>query len=187
MKILSWNCQGLGNPKTVGTLRDWCWRESPNIVFVMETMINARELEKVRNKCGYTSGLCFCISGRSGGLGLWWKDLNIHLVSYDKYHITINVLVEEEEVLWKAAAGVYRWPEQANKYKTWDMMRALCSSNNSVPFILFGDFNEILCDGEKEGGVVRREGQMDAFRTALDDCALVDLGFQSNIFTWQRG
>ena len=28
---------------------------------------------------------------------------------------------------------------------------------------------------------------MDAFRSAIDDCGMVDLGFKGNIFTWQRG
>ncbi|XP_074265228.1 uncharacterized protein LOC141587653 [Silene latifolia] len=52
---------------------------------------------------------------------------------------------------------------------------------------MFGDFNEILSPEEKEGGSHRGERQMDAFRETLDDCALRDLGFRGNRFTWQRG
>lgn len=49
MNILSWNCQGLGNPLTVRALQNWCWRDRPNIVFIMETMISNKDLEKVRD------------------------------------------------------------------------------------------------------------------------------------------
>ncbi|XP_074288184.1 uncharacterized protein LOC141613350 [Silene latifolia] len=185
MKILSWNCKGLGNPLTVNTLRDWCWRECPNIVFVMETMISASRLEKIRNKCGFLSGFCLSSNGRYGGLGLWWKDVNVQLLSYDKNHIAVKIVGDDGNTLWKAV-GVYGWSELANKHKTWSMLKALCR-NNEDPMVLFRDFNEILCDSEKEGGAIRSERQMDAFRFALDECALGDLGYQGNIFTWQRG
>ncbi|KAK9683154.1 hypothetical protein RND81_10G119900 [Saponaria officinalis] len=154
MKILSWNCQGLGNPLIAGALSDWCWRECPNIVFLMETMICKKHLERIRNRCGFTIGLYIGSRGRSA----------------------VKVRKENEEGWWKGI-GIYGWPELCNKYKTWDMLRSLCYGDN-IPTILFGDFNEILSNNEKEGG---------AFRNALDDCALHDLGFTGNKFTWQRG
>ncbi|XP_021764895.1 uncharacterized protein LOC110729440 [Chenopodium quinoa] len=40
---------------------------------------------------------------------------------------------------------------------------------------------------EKDGGAVRRESCMDAFRGAIDSCELRDLGYKGCIFTWQRG
>ncbi|KAK9715987.1 hypothetical protein RND81_06G204000 [Saponaria officinalis] len=155
MKIFSWNCQGLGNPLTVSTLCDWCWKESPNIVFVMETMISSKELEKIRNKCGFTNGMCLSSRGRSGGLGFWWKDVDANLITYDKNYVAVEI----------------NNVEAVNKHKTWNMIRSLYASSSGYPMVLFGDFNEI----------------MDAFRETLDDCALRDLGFRGNIFTWKRG
>ncbi|XP_074306600.1 uncharacterized protein LOC141641852 [Silene latifolia] len=185
MKIFSWNCQGLGNPLTVGTLRDWCWRECPNIVFVMETMMSARELEKIRNSCGFSSGICISSRGRSGGLGFWWRDVNAQLISYNNNHVMVEVLDASNAPLWRAV-GVYGWPETGNKHKTWELLR-YAYNGSRVPMVFFGDFNEILSGQEKEGGVIRGERQMDAFREALDDCALQDMGYKGNIFTWQRG
>lgn len=63
---------------------------------------------------------------------------------------------------------------------------ALCGNAN-IPTVLFGDFNEITGLHEKYGGAIRGERAMDAFRSAIDDCGMVDLGFKGNIFTWQRG
>ncbi|XP_021728381.1 uncharacterized protein LOC110695458 [Chenopodium quinoa] len=40
---------------------------------------------------------------------------------------------------------------------------------------------------EKEGGVVRRECMMDAFRYAIDVCGLKDLGYKGCKFTWRWG
>ncbi|KAG8639407.1 hypothetical protein MANES_14G140364v8 [Manihot esculenta] len=37
MKLLSWNCQGLGNPLTIRHLKGMCASYSPDLLFVMET------------------------------------------------------------------------------------------------------------------------------------------------------
>ncbi|XP_074314802.1 uncharacterized protein LOC141650968 [Silene latifolia] len=151
----------------------------------METMVSARELEKIRNSCGFSSGICVSSRGRAGGLGLWWRDINVQLISYNNNHILVEILDAHNAPVWRAG-GIYGWPETSNKFRTWDLMRSLCGGSR-VPIVLFGDFNEILSGNEKEGGAVRRESQMDAFRGAIDDCALHDLGYRGNVFTWQRG
>ncbi|XP_074318150.1 uncharacterized protein LOC141654941 [Silene latifolia] len=147
--------------------------------------MSARELEKIRNSCGFSSGMCISSRGRSGGLGLWWRDVNAQLISYDNNHVMVEVLDASGVPVWRAV-GVYGWPEASNKHKTWTMIRTLCSGSR-VPIVLFGDFNEILSGQEKEGGVVRGERQMDAFREVLDDCALQDMGYKGNTFTWHMG
>lgn len=69
MKILSWNVQGIGNPWTVRSLCDWCWRERPDIVFLMETMIDSSALERVKRRCGFDNGVGEI--GRNGVLVAW--------------------------------------------------------------------------------------------------------------------
>lgn len=49
------------------------------------------------------------------------------------------------------------------------------------------DFNEILFSFEKRWGTLREERKMLAFREALKDCELNDLGFSGQWFTWERG
>ncbi|KAK9751050.1 hypothetical protein RND81_02G238000 [Saponaria officinalis] len=176
---------GLGNPLSAGALSDWCWRECPNIVFLMETMICKKDLDRIRNRCGFTTGLCIGSRGKSGGMAFWWRNIDVELLSYNAHHVAVKVRKENDEGWWKGI-GIYGWPEFCNKYKTWDMLRSLCYGDN-IPTILFGDFNEILSNNEKEGGVMRHGRQMEAFRNALDDCALHDFGFTGNKFTWQRG
>jgi len=45
----------------------------------METMINASELEKITNQCGFLSGTCISSWGNSGGMGFWWKNIEVRL------------------------------------------------------------------------------------------------------------
>jgi exonuclease III len=39
MKIISWNCQGLGNPKTVRAFKKLMQTHQPDIIFLMETKL----------------------------------------------------------------------------------------------------------------------------------------------------
>ncbi|XP_021852525.2 uncharacterized protein [Spinacia oleracea] len=185
MKILSWNCHGLGNPWSVRALQDWCWRERPEIVFLMETMIDAKVLEKIKNRCGFSNGVCISSVGKSGGMGFRWRDLRVDTISYSKHHYDVNVLDDNNAPLW-CAVDIYGWPKQANKHYTWSLMSTLKEAC-SIPCIMFGDFNEVVSLMEKDGGAIRSERLMDAFRGAIDVCDLRDLGFKGSIFTWKRG
>lgn len=48
---------------------------------------------------------------------------------------------------------------------------------DSLPWVIIGDFNEILNNSEKIDGPLRTERQMRGFCDALGYCDLVDLGF----------
>ena len=49
-----------------------------------------------------------------------------------------------------------------------------------------GDFNEIMFNYEKEGGVPRSHSCIQQFRDALAFCDLKDLGFEGDVFTWRN-
>lgn len=57
----------------------------------------------------------------------------------------------------------------------------------NYPWLVLGDFNEILFNSEKEGGRPRTQRQMQLFHDALADCELADIGYVGDLFTWQRG
>jgi hypothetical protein len=47
--------------------------------------------------------------------------------------------------------GVYGFPKVEDRFRTWDLLKAL-GVTNCFPWLLCGDFNEILCRDEKMGG-----------------------------------
>lgn len=86
------------------------------------------------------------------------------------------------ERTWRLT-GFYGWAENNEKYKSWNLLRALQSDSN-LPWLVVGDMNQILFEAEKEGGVAKSQREMTDFREALDDCGLHDLGFHGKPFTW---
>lgn len=58
MKILSWNCRGLGSPEAVPVLRNLLRFHNPDLVFLIETLATARKIEEVRRKICFDNALC---------------------------------------------------------------------------------------------------------------------------------
>lgn len=55
-----------------------------------------------------------------------------------------------------------------------------------MPWVVRGDFNEILSSAEKVGGPVRANSLIEGFRNAPLDCALQEVGLVGYSFTWSN-
>ena len=73
MSCLSWNCRGIGNQWTVQELIDMVIMEKPDVVFLMETLVEESKLEQIRVKLRYDNKLVCPRDGHNGGLVLFWK------------------------------------------------------------------------------------------------------------------
>lgn len=83
-------------------------------------------------------------------------------------------------------AGIYGFPEEGNKKKTWELIRRLSQDSNGN-WICLGDLNDILSNDEKKGGNQRSLQQLNLGRDTVCDCSLTDLGFRGYPFTWTNG
>ena len=68
----------------------------------------------------------------------------------------------------------------------WSNLRSL-ESDNSVPWIVAGDFNAFLTRDEKKRGYNRRSVPFRKFNEWVRECSTFDLGFYGPKFTWHRG
>ena len=55
---------------------------------------------------------------------------------------------------------------------------------HKLPWLLLGDFNEVLCGEDKLGGRQINLSQALDFKECLDNCNLLDLGFSRPKFIW---
>ncbi|KAA3453178.1 reverse transcriptase [Gossypium australe] len=124
--------------------------------------------------------------GSKGGLCLAWKDKeSVTLQSFSKSHIDVLVNDQTEEQQWRFT-GFYGSPYPQEKEDSWNLLRRLRQQVDQ-PWLVCGDFNEIMYGFEKKGGLPREEKRMEAFRNVLEDCQLMDVGYTGNWFTWERG
>ena len=72
------------------------------------------------------------------------------------------------------------------KHLSWTHMRTL-HNDATGPWMIIGDFNEIMVAGEKEGGKTIPRQYMQDFRDCVDDCGLQKMMTICDKFTWNRG
>lgn len=70
MNLLSWNCRGFGNPRTVHELHLLVKEKIPNVVFLMETKFRREKVEWIRNKIKFDCTFVVDCIGRSGGIAI---------------------------------------------------------------------------------------------------------------------
>jgi hypothetical protein len=161
MNILSLNCRGLGLDAAVGELRDLIRSYNPGVVFLSETKKRSREMDKLKWSFGFTNGVSVDCVGRSGGLALWWRNgIEVSVRPWCQYYIDAKVTVDNK--IWRFS-GIYGEPRTDWRNRTWDAIRYL-RSQDDLPWLCAGDFNEILKADEQKGGNPRSETQMEAFK-----------------------
>lgn len=92
MKILSWNCQGLGNPWTVRALHHLVKTEMPKIVFLSETCLDDSNISFLKSILGFENGIGIGRKGHGGGIALMWRiDAKVQVLSYSRFHIDARI------------------------------------------------------------------------------------------------
>ena len=154
MTILSWNCRGLGSSLAVQTLTDEVKARDLLLVFLAETKAGESRLKGVRNKIGYTQGITVPSDGRRDGLALMWREgADICFKGCSNSYIDVVVNGGSDSTPWRAT-GFYGNPDVGKRFISWQLLEIL-KEQSTLPWIVFGDFNEILHPGEKIGGLDR--------------------------------
>ena len=149
MKILFWNARGLGGDRSLLILQSLFRDNRPEMVFLIETMCDRNAMEVLRVKLGFDAKLVVVWEGNSGGLCLLWKGVvDVDLVSYSRFHID-TVVTNINNKNWRMT-GFYGHPISSQRIHGWTLLRRLASMA-SLPWIVGGDFNEILTISEKVG------------------------------------
>ena len=84
---------------------------------------------------------------------------------------------------WWHLTGFYGNPKTERRSESRAKLKFLKNSS-SLPWLVIGDFNEIIGLSEKEGGRIRPKRQMELFLEVINFCALRDLGYVGLKFTW---
>ena len=116
---------------------------------------------------------------------LWREGIDMRFKSCSHSHIDVVVYDVGGVIPWRAS-GFYGHPDARKRYESWDLLGSL-KIQCDMPWIVFGDFNEITHPDEKLGWLDRDANHMRSFRECLSLCGLIDLGFVGQRFTWCNG
>jgi hypothetical protein len=129
---------------------------------------------------------CFGVDRKryGGGLALlWYACVTVHIQSYSPSHIDAHVF--QDHGVSRCFTGFYGHPKTALRYLSWALLLSFHALSDK-PWMVLGDFNEILALKEKQGCEDKSFHQMARFRDVLANCSLMDFGFLGPEFTWSN-
>ena len=99
------------------------------------------------------------------------------------YHVDCKI-DEPGTDSWRATC-FYGEAKTHIRHQTWDTMKGIASLSE-LPWVCFGDFNEVLRPKEQEGIGERGNAQIQGFREAVDVCMLLDIGYSGRFWTFEK-
>ena len=121
--------------------------------------------------------------GFMSGLWLLWKkedaDVNLLAFTEKEIHATIKVCYSNQS--WFISA-IYASPRLVERHIMWSNLSEVANLHD-LPWLLLGDFNEILCREDKYGGRQVHINRALEFKDCIDNCNMIDLGFTGPKYT----
>jgi hypothetical protein len=143
-------------PSAVRSLLTLQERLKPDVLFLSEAYLGRAKAENWRKRLQFDEMLVSESDGRSGGLVMFWnKETNVTSFEIDTNFIDIRI-DEQSGAAWRFT-GFYGDPSAQNKQLMWDYIRNL-STMVDLPWVMIGDFNEIMYSHEKEGEALDPNG-----------------------------
>ena len=159
--------------------------EDPTLVFLIEIKLVVSEMDGIKSKLDRQQGLVVPSVRRGGGLLLLWRSsTKVDVQTYSSHHIGVIVTDDYGNKKWRFTS-FYGYPETGKREESWRLLEEL-ERRYALPWICMGNFNEILHPGEKVGGSLRPERQMNNFKATINHCKLRDLGYVRANYTWSR-
>ncbi|KAG5596276.1 hypothetical protein H5410_037508 [Solanum commersonii] len=82
---------------------------------------------------------------------------------------------------------VYAKCDTGERVQLWNDMYCISNDIQNSPWLIGGDFNVILSEEEKIGGLPEYPNEYEEFAFCVNSCELVDVSFKGSPFTWWNG
>ncbi|KAM2096827.1 hypothetical protein ACFX1R_020424 [Malus domestica] len=158
---------------------------TPNIMVLLETKNKSNhygylkkrlDLEYMHAMEPRSIGGCLCVFLRDTS--------QVTLVKFKDFVIEVKIWDEHKKCHWYLFV-IYASTDEKKRQDQWGYLSRRLGNNKGKTFLI-GDFNDILCNDEKEGGNYRPTSSMRDFREFVAQNELMDLGFVGYPFTWRN-
>ena len=155
----------------------------PSIMVITKTRVGGDRAEDIINGLPFDGFITTDTIRYAGGLWVLWNkdDGDISLLASMEQEIHATVKVCASNLSWLFTA-IYVSPRIAKRRILWSNIEEV-GHLHTLPWLMIGDFNEVLCGENKFGGNQININRALEFKSVLDSCNFVDLGFAGPKYT----
>ena len=188
MKLVSWNCRGLGNPSKIEAVKDLLKAEPSEILMLQETKIEGQALLEIsRLKWHKKAGKAVSARGTSGGLATLWNEDQIQLINHhENQHWIFTELKHKASKLNISLFNLYVPVSYTEKRECWSSLSDFLEANSPINIIIAGDLNIVLKVKEKRGGISSRDPLLPMVEELSQTWDMMDFNPARGIYTWSN-
>ncbi|XP_061373379.1 uncharacterized protein LOC133315733 [Gastrolobium bilobum] len=184
MNVFIWNCRGAVKRQFRSTFNRFKIKYKVGVAAILEPRVSGEKAIRVINKLGFSNHIVVDAHGFSGGIWLLWNSNEVKVSFISKQDQFIHCWIEFAEMKGFYWTAVYASPHEGKRKSLWEDLR-LIGRTMDDPWLVSGDFNEIVCAEEKRGGGPVDYNRCNQFSNVLSACGVLDLGGGGNRFTWR--
>lgn len=184
--ILVWNVQGAASSTFPKVMKEYTCDFNPDMLILVETRVSDALANRAISKIGMPKSHRVEAWGFFGRIWVLWKECVevIVLISSDQFvHLKVKFSVFSD---WFLLTRVYGSPIGSLCKKLGVELEAI-SMGVQHPWLLAGDFNAMLNDWEKKGGLRNGGSSCRLFQNFCSVCNLRYVEFQGLTSTWSQG
>ncbi|XP_058750195.1 uncharacterized protein LOC131623214 [Vicia villosa] len=183
--IVSWNIRGLNKVAKQKEISSRLFKLQPNIAILLETRVKKEKAEKWRQKIGGNWQVCDNYRNHANGrIWILWQGskVNIQTVSMTDQMIHCGLYGRDGKfVQWLTA--MYAANQLERRKELWKDIERL-GSNQQGPWIMLGDFNNVLGFHERIGRNEVKEAEFSDLREMMVATGLFEVDCIDDKFTW---
>ena len=138
MKVVSWNCRGLGGVQKLEVIKRFKKMEATSILLIQETKKSAEDsITTIKNIWPKGTGLAINANRASGGLLCWWNSDQFALCSAIENRNWILIKLENKKSNAQFWIGnVYGPTMNSQKERFWTSLEDQCEDKKLLPITL---------------------------------------------------
>lgn len=187
MKVISWNCRGMGRKIKEEAIINLIRTEAPDILLVQETKLKDKFfLQASKNMWPKSEARAISARGALGGIGTLWNSNKYALIF--EANNTHWLLLKMQNLDTKETFSLFNIYSPVNireKKDYWDTIRRQAELTN-LENIIAGYLNLTLHSTEKREGSVVRDPTREWAEDLLQDWDLLDIKPSSSKFSWSN-
>ncbi|XP_075640721.1 uncharacterized protein LOC142612522 [Castanea sativa] len=184
MRIISWNCRGLGKPYAVLRCKKKALGSKPDILFLMETWLVKDKGKRIWEDYGFADGWEMPRKGLSGGILLAWMPRQQARIIYGSKNLVHTDLLDNKGNPL-SITFVYGHPDHLMREEVWSKLKELGDLAH-LKWLCIGDFNQILNGNERFSFNRGRIVEAEIFRQVIFDLKLCELAAFGQKYTWMN-